>query len=408
LNREQFTAALRTALMQLDDLQSLRRSPLLTILAGDRNAANPVSLQRLLFKEIESLKHAPGVRPSRMYEILYYRYVEQISQKEVAYQLGISVRQLRREQANAIEYLADHLWNRYNLTERSSEATREEIAPSPSSAQGTGLNEEIAWLRDGFRSEASVLSAELAEALRDAAILAKRYGVTLRQAPIPALPKVAVPPMALRQALLTALTAVIPPTTGLSLDIQVASSETGATITLQQAAIPSKSPPQPSYDLASLDVVSTLIAPFGGHVIASDIPPLRVQIVVPKVGSIPVLVVDDNPDARQLLERYAANSRFRVIATADCAQVVALARKFGVHAIVLDVMMPGVDGWDILAQLRHHPDTQNIPIIVCTILPQEELANLLGATAFIQKPVSQQAFLEALERVTATPERGNG
>jgi CheY-like chemotaxis protein len=119
------------------------------------------------------------------------------------------------------------------------------------------------------------------------------------------------------------------------------------------------------------------------------------------VGSISVLVIDDNPDARRLFQRYAENSRFRVIATADCDQAIALAQGAGARAIVLDIMMPAVDGWDVLARLRHHPATQHIPIIVCTILPQRELAGLLGATAFLQKPVSQQAFLEALDRLTA-------
>jgi len=117
-----------------------------------------------------------------------------------------------------------------------------------------------------------------------------------------------------------------------------------------------------------------------------------------------VLVVDDNPGTRQLLQRYAASSRFQIIATDDVRQVISLAQEYQVQAIVLDVMMPEVDGWDLLSQIRHHPATQHTPIAICTILPQEQLSHLLGADAFIQKPVQQRTFLEVLDRLTASTE----
>jgi CheY-like chemotaxis protein len=66
--------------------------------------------------------------------------------------------------------------------------------------------------------------------------------------------------------------------------------------------------------------------------------------------------------------------------------------------IVLDVMMPGINDWELLGQLREHPRLREIPIIVCTILPLEQLALLLGAAAFLRKPVSRELFLQALDR----------
>ncbi len=69
--------------------------------------------------------------------------------------------------------------------------------------------------------------------------------------------------------------------------------------------------------------------------------------------------------------------------------------------LVLDVMMPETDGWSLLAQWRHHPATQAIPVAVCTILPQQELSRVLGAKLFMQKPVTQEQFLETLAALTA-------
>ena len=68
--------------------------------------------------------------------------------------------------------------------------------------------------------------------------------------------------------------------------------------------------------------------------------------------------------------------------------------------IVLDVMMPGVDGWEVLGNLRQNPVTSSIPIVVCTILPQVEMARLLGASAFLSKPVTRHAFLAVLTQQT--------
>jgi len=63
---------------------------------------------------------------------------------------------------------------------------------------------------------------------------------------------------------------------------------------------------------------------------------------------------------------------------------------------LLDVMLPGVDGWELLGRLREHPQLKGLPVIVSTILPQESLAMALGAAAFLCKPVTQEAFLQTL------------
>ena len=69
------------------------------------------------------------------------------------------------------------------------------------------------------------------------------------------------------------------------------------------------------------------------------------------------------------------------------------------RAILLDIMMPQRDGWTLLGQLREHPDTHAIPVIVCSILPQEQLALVLGAAAFLRKPVSRADLLRALAQL---------
>lgn len=401
MDRRQFVAALRTALMQLDDLQSLRHSPLLPLLTGETGASGPLALQQILLEAIESLKQSGGSLALRAYEILYYRYVEQLTQKEVAFQLGVSERQLRREQTNAIEVLADVLWQQRGLPQQTPDLPTRQAASAPIEGD-LALNEELAWLWEGFGLETSDVSAELTKALQEASVLAQHHHVALiRRLPTES-PLVAAPSSVLRQALLTVLTAAITSASAGELHVALTQVGTDVVITLWQTCPPSRDRPALDHEASALRTASRLLAPFGGRVSASSSGPLRIDVAAPVVGSVPVLVIDDNPDARRLFQRYAENSRFRVIATSDCDQAIALVQSTGARAIVLDIMMPSVDGWDVLARLRHHPATQQIPIIVCTILPQQELASLLGAAAFLQKPVSQQTFLEALDRLTAS------
>ena len=73
--------------------------------------------------------------------------------------------------------------------------------------------------------------------------------------------------------------------------------------------------------------------------------------------------------------------------------------------IVLDVMMASLDGWQLLQQLREHPAFARCPLIVCTVLAQENVAFSLGASEFLRKPINRQQFLEALDRQYATLEQ---
>jgi CheY-like chemotaxis protein len=121
-------------------------------------------------------------------------------------------------------------------------------------------------------------------------------------------------------------------------------------------------------------------------------------VAIPELEQLPVLVIEDNLDTLQLFRRYASGTRYRLITSADPEQALSLAEETHPRVILLDVMMPQVGGWKVLARLRQHPLTEDTPIVVCTILPQEELALALGASGYVRKPVTRQDFLTALDR----------
>jgi CheY-like chemotaxis protein len=70
-------------------------------------------------------------------------------------------------------------------------------------------------------------------------------------------------------------------------------------------------------------------------------------------------------------------------------------------AVTLDIMMPGVDGWQVLDNLKGDPDTRNIPVIICSIVEELEKGFNLGATDYLVKPILQEDLVNALDRLNA-------
>jgi CheY-like chemotaxis protein len=99
-----------------------------------------------------------------------------------------------------------------------------------------------------------------------------------------------------------------------------------------------------------------------------------------------------------LFHRYLTGSRYQFVGAQNARQALALAEATLPDVIVLDVMMTEEDGWMLLGQFREDPRFRGIPVIICTVVPQEQLALLLGAAQFLRKPVSQTALLTALDR----------
>ena len=121
------------------------------------------------------------------------------------------------------------------------------------------------------------------------------------------------------------------------------------------------------------------------------------RLKLPTVNQITVLAIDDNPDTLQLLQRYTAGTRYHLLGESDPKRCLALAEAISPDIILLDVMLQDLDGWELLGRFRAHPQLGDRPVIVCTILPQRDLALSLGAAGFLSKPVSQRQLLSALD-----------
>jgi CheY-like chemotaxis protein len=119
----------------------------------------------------------------------------------------------------------------------------------------------------------------------------------------------------------------------------------------------------------------------------------QVRLTVP-LRKHAILIIDDNPDVIALFRRYLAGYPYLILTTDEADSALRLARDSSPELIVLDVLLPQRDGWEILQSLKSHPLTRHIPVLVCSVLASPELARVLGADGFLQKPPGETEFLK--------------
>jgi len=124
------------------------------------------------------------------------------------------------------------------------------------------------------------------------------------------------------------------------------------------------------------------------------------DIPSPENASQSILCIDDDLQVIKLYERYLKSAGYQVVPVTDPRRAVEFARAVKPSAITLDVMMPDIDGWQILQDLKNDPETRSIPIVMCTILEQEEKGFMLGAAEYLVKPFLQEDLHQAIDRLT--------
>jgi CheY-like chemotaxis protein len=115
-----------------------------------------------------------------------------------------------------------------------------------------------------------------------------------------------------------------------------------------------------------------------------------------------LLVVEDNEPSREVLSRRLARRGYEIVTVADGQQAVAIAHATKPDLILMDLGLPGIDGWEATAQLKAHEQTRHIPIIVLSahaMSNDRTLALAAGGDDFDTKPVRFERLLEKIENL---------
>jgi signal transduction histidine kinase/CheY-like chemotaxis protein len=116
----------------------------------------------------------------------------------------------------------------------------------------------------------------------------------------------------------------------------------------------------------------------------------------PGIGA--VLVIDDESAVRELMHRFLTKEGFQIVTASSGEEGLRYARELRPDAITLDVMMPGMDGWTVLAALKADPDLADIPVIMLTIVDDRNLGYALGASDYLTKPIDRERLVAVLKQ----------
>ncbi len=113
-----------------------------------------------------------------------------------------------------------------------------------------------------------------------------------------------------------------------------------------------------------------------------------------------VVVIDDDPDIRTELKTYLTQAGYRVETARNGKQGIELVKTVNPMAVTLDIMMPEMDGWEVIRLLKENRETDQIPIIIVSIADDQETGMALGAAGYIPKPISQGRILKAIQSIS--------
>lgn len=132
---------------------------------------------------------------------------------------------------------------------------------------------------------------------------------------------------------------------------------------------------------------------------AESAPDQATQVVVaPEAGAQTVLVIDDDPTMHDLLTRLLGREGYRVVTSSNGREGLRLARQVRPDVITLDVMMPGMDGWAVVSQLKADPELANIPVVMLTLMEDKSLGYALGVSDYLLKPLNRDRLMGVLRQ----------
>lgn len=386
----QFLRQTTDALRHYYDSAHLAGHPLLSQLKDTLGADQAIAVQRLrrmLLDAVERLRPAHGTPADspawRPYRILHDRYILGKDLGALEADLGLSRRQIQRDQRKAVAAVAIAL-----LAGKAHAAGHSQPGPQDS------ITQEISRIA----SEEQVFDAlpELENALQPIRAFAQQRRVELVARLSPPSLRVLGNQDLLRQFLVSALSLVVRLASSRKSAVCVEKGASGIICTVYpwQGSVPDEHSllvqfPEPLLVLAEANGVTLT------QEANDDLWRLLIEFrVVPR--SYTVAIVEDNKDLVRLYSRYLSSRGYRLVEVADSGGAVERIAEIAPDAVVLDLMMSKVDGWQILQRLQGDSSLRHIPVAVCSVLNEPELAKSLGARAYLRKPVRPAELLECL------------
>lgn len=381
----ELTQHIRFALLHLYEINVLEQGPARALagwMAQSGETPGGQQLHTLLVRAIERMKPQGALDISlpshRNYLILKRRYIDRIPLPQLEAEFSSSNRQFRRDNHRAIEELVltlGQLFTRQPEEAPESPAASEQLTPF---SRSIGPVDVWSVVTDASKTLSAVTSS---------AHIAIRINVQ------PDLPAADADRAALRLALIKVLWLAIAycPGGALMLDLSASDDE----VTLKLSGLRGI----PEHDaawceagrLTDLAGGELRLGPHNAQYSAGE---QHIQMSLPRHRRPVVMVIDDDPAMPRIIERYLALQPVQVIGCKSTDNVMRAVKQHKPAVVLLDILMPQRDGWEVLQELKADPETYHLNLVVCSIWDERDLALTLGADAFFQKPIDRAALLE--------------
>ena len=389
-----FETLIKDALNNLFDFTILETHPLLSngiTIPIDYSGSKGEYLKRILLEAVENLKPADknydiNTTEWRVYIVLLNRYLEGMNSIDVAKLLAMSERQYRRYQKKAIQSVALIIWNRFIVSKSD---TVSEKTQESSQSEFNIFHEEII-LADIIVGIQSLLAARLSE---------DRVEIKIQEDSMPAI--IESDRVILRQILIEIVNTLLNfKTRQLTFEIRKIEEQIVLSI---RSTIPVEE--GPIIDAQENDKENNIwfwVDKLGLKLEQINDPRIKqieIRILFNKNEQKKILIIDDQEPAIRLFTRYLSRSNVIIIGSSKPGLVLHEVKEIQPDLIILDIMMPKMDGWEVLQSLKLDEQTKRIPVIICSAWGEPELAKSLGAVEFLRKPVTQRDLLATIHAI---------
>lgn len=324
-------------------------------------------------------------RAHRLHRILSLRYLQRLTQEQSAERMAITVRHLARQQAQAVEVLARLLWEQTNAVQHKPDGTEAD-------GDGSQVEKEVSALSRQAPDRMVDVADAVKQVLALTRILADRHGIAMQVDAIESDLLANCHPSVLQQSLVVAISYLLRHMEKGRIALSACREASTISVFLRADPFPAM-PPDGDW------VGHKLLSSHSGAVFCErENEALTMQLTLPSARHIAVLVVDDNQDLVQFYRLCTAGTRYVVSSLGQGTGLFELIEQLAPDIIVLDLMLPDIDGWELLTQLHEHPLSRETPIVLCSVVQEEELALALGAHFVVSKPLRRQRLLQVLDQ----------
>jgi CheY-like chemotaxis protein len=334
-----------------------------------------------------------GSKEWTAYRILNYRYLEAMTPKEVADKLHISERHFFRQHREALEAVITVLWDQYIRLRETRIPTDGQIEAINETEFADSAVKKMVEHSRRQRINLSEIARGLQHTLQP---LADRKGVKLEWN-LPEIRSLWIDPAVLRQIVLNVAVGMLECCEAGMMRLEAYRQENHVLIEIACGARSALVGSLQSAD--GFAVARQLVEEEGGDILFPGAGKHESKAVIAlPARAATILMIDDDANTIALFRRYLHGTDYRLVGVLTGQEGIQLAETLKPEVILLDVMMPSQDGWQILQSLRDNASTAETPIVICSVLAQAELAFSMGANDLMQKPVSPQTLVEVLER----------